>query len=153
MAAVCNTPGTEETYLSGEYQITMFLMKHLKNLKSLEESNLTTQWAFTKLRVPRFWFSPMVCSMVGSLFTVLLALDDICEVGQAGAWKKWCSKGKEEFGKAITTYLACAVDRSADFGSTLHLELWQRNFTYIFSASFTDGLGLAESDPFNPLRC
>jgi len=26
---------------------------------------------------------------------------------------------EEKFGKAITTYLACAVDRAADFGSTL----------------------------------
>jgi len=63
-------------------------------------------------------------------------------------------QGYEKFGKAITTYLACAVDRAADFGSTLCT--W--NYTAVeelyihFLGKLYRWFGTAESDPFNPLR-
>jgi putative DNA methylase len=71
------------------------------------------------------------------------------------AHEKMMQQGyEEEFGKAITTYLARAVDRAADFGSTLCT--WNytggRGTLHTFSRQALPMVwDFAESDPFNPL--
>jgi putative DNA methylase len=61
---------------------------------------------------------------------------------------------EEEFGKAIATYLASAIDRAADYGSTLCT--WNytggRGTLHTFARQALPMVGdFAESDPFNPL--
>ncbi|MEG3984309.1 DUF1156 domain-containing protein [Microcoleus sp. T3B2] len=161
MSLVCTTSGEQgKTYLAGSsYNYYIPNEAELKNrLENIcAETGLTIpneplpDYGVLGFRVQPYgllkWSDLFTSRQLLSLMTfvkwVRLAHQEILQEGY-----------EEEFGKAIATYLGSAIDRAADYGSTLCT--WNytggRGTLHTFARQALPMVwDFAESDPFNPL--
>ncbi len=161
MAIVCTTPGSQgKTYLSGDKYLDYVPDEAAIKLRLeqvCKETNLTipnepifsgdTRAFFTHLygldNFGKLFTSRQLLALMMFVKWVRLAHEEMMQQGY-----------EEEFGKAIATYLASAINRAADFGSTLCT--WNytggRGTLHTFARQALPMVwDFAESAPFNPL--